>query len=159
MLFFGELLIYKSSQIKVICITNASKETRKNEFLNIMKKLDVDYEMWDISDIISYNDSEFLRNNLTNSIKGFDFIFTHSLSGETGHPTHILINKILFDIVPKNLFVANPYRQKFYLQSKKMNLLNMYKSQKGIVRMYRYITVAENRKKRRFTNFRFNLKI
>jgi hypothetical protein len=144
MLFFGELLIYRSNLIKVICVTCLSKDNRDKEFINVMKKLDVDYEMWDISDIKSYADSDIIRSKLTNAIKGFDIFFTHSLSGETGHPTHILINKIMFDIVPQNLFVANPFRQKNYLLPKKSVLLDIYNSQRGTIRMYRDLTSKED---------------
>lgn len=144
MLFFGELLIYRSQQIKVICVTCLSKGNRHNEFISVMKKLDVDYEMWDISDTMSYENSNIIKSKLTNAIKGFDIFFTHSLSGETGHPTHILINKIMFDIVPRNLFVTNPYRQKYYLLPKKMDLLDLYNSQRGTIRMYRNLTSKED---------------
>ena len=144
LLFFGELLIYRHDQIKVICATCLSKEGRHNEFINVMRQLDIDYEIWDILDIMSYADFDILRNKLTEAIKGFNIFFTHSLSGETGHPTHILINKIMFDIVPRNLFVANPYRQKPYLHPKKMELLKIYQSQKGAIRFNIYNTSNED---------------
>ena len=144
MLFFGELLIFRSQQIKVICVTCLSQGSRHKEFINVMKDLDVDYEMWDISDFMSYENSDIIRNKLTNAIKGFDIFFTHSLSGETGHPTHILINKILFDIVPRNLFVANPYRQKNYLHPKKMDLLKLYTSQRRSVEINKNNTSKED---------------
>lgn len=144
LLFFGELLIFRHHQIKVICATCLSKGTRQKEFLNIMKNLDIDYEMWDILDVMSYADCDILRNKLNEAIKGFDIFFTHSLSGESGHPTHILINKIMFDIVPRNLFVANPYRHKIYLHPKKMELLEIYISQRRSVRINNYNTSKED---------------
>jgi hypothetical protein len=144
LLFFGELLIIRGHQIKVICATCVSKGGRYREFINVMKKLDVDYEMWDILDIMSYADCDVLRDKLKEAIKGFNIFFTHSLSGETGHPTHILINKIMFDIVPRNLFVANPYRRKSYLHPKKMELLELYTSQRRSVQINKYNTSKED---------------
>jgi len=144
MIFFGELLIYRHSQIKVICITCSSVMNRYNEFLKVMNNLDIDYEIWDVYNIKSYHNADVVKNKLIQAIKGFEIFFTHSLSGETGHPTHIMINRILFDIVPVNLFVSNPFRNKSFLHPKKMEILKYYASQRGIINMYTNLVARED---------------
>ena len=143
-LFFGEFIINNSKNVKVLCITNSSNEIRRNEFINILEKYNVDYEMWDYSDLRSYKYSNEIKNRLKDYIKNFERIYTHSLSGETGHPAHILIYKYLFDTVQKNLFVANPYNYKGKISNKKLELMNMYYSQKKILYSYSYISKKED---------------
>lgn len=143
-LFFGEFIINNSNNVKVLCITNSSNEVRRKEFINILQKYNVDYEMWDYSDFKSHQYSDEIKNRLKNYVKNFEKIYTHSLSGETGHPTHILINKYLFDVVEKNLYVSNPYKINGKISNKKMELLKMYNSQKKILNIYKHISEKED---------------
>lgn len=130
-LWFGNLLINNSEKIKVVCITNNSNSTRRSEFLNVMKTVGVDYEMWDISDFRTYADFQELKTLLAIEVKLHDVVYGNSLSGETGHPTHILLSKYLYDVTPNNLYVANTYNYNGTISPEKDSLLDIYKSQKS----------------------------
>lgn len=144
MLFFGEFLLENGNDTKVLCVTNSSNDRRRNEFISVMEEIGCDYEMWDLFNIKSYALYEPFRERLREYVKNYDKVYTHALSGETGHPTHILISKYLFDVVEKNLYVANPFRQKYILEDRKINLLEKYVSQDGIWKMYRNISGRED---------------
>lgn len=143
-LWFGNLIHKFNHLIKVLCVTCYSNINRRNEFKNVMEKNNVDYEMWDHCDKISYEESPLLKERLSKIVVDHEMVFTHSLSGETGHPFHILINKYLYEVVPENLFVSNPYNLKnSFSQMKKSDLL-LYESQKDIIKKYHYITMKED---------------
>lgn len=144
LLFFGEFLIVNSSESKVLCVSNASDKLRSNEFINVMERLGCDYEMWDLKDLWTYAKCDKLNEKLNNAIKGYTNIYTHSLSGETGHPVHILLNKYLFDIVPTNLFVSNPYNFNQEISKEKMNLIKLYRTQKFTIYKYLFISKRED---------------
>ena len=94
-----------------------------------MNKLKCNYIMWDFKDCKSYSDCIELKNKLNKTINKYDNIYTHSLSGETCHPQHILIYKYFFEYNQKNIFVSNLNIFKSKMSSKKYELLKMYRSQ------------------------------
>ena len=143
-LWFGEFLIKNAKNTKVICPTNNYNSKRREEYKKILNKYNIDYEMWNMTERPSYSISKELTEKLKNSIKNHKNIYTHSLSGETGHPTHILLSKILYDIVPENLFVANPYNYHNKASNKKRELLKEYSSQKKVINNYLYISNKED---------------
>lgn len=144
LLWFGDFIIKNCQKVKVLCITNSSNKIRRSEFQKIMDKINVDYEMWDSCDIKSYDNFPELKKKLSNEIINYNMILTHSLSGETGHPTHILLSKILFDVVEKNLYVANLYNNSKQMSDIKNNLLKIYGSQYGKIKKYLYFSKKED---------------
>jgi len=50
----------------------------------------------------------------------------------------------MFDIVPVNLFVSNPFRNISFLHPKKMEILKYYSSQRGIIKMYNNLVGRED---------------
>jgi mannosyltransferase OCH1-like enzyme len=129
LLWFGSFLINNAKNSTVLCITNASNSTRANEFSNVMRSLGCNFIMWDLKDCKSYNHCDLLKRRLKQIVSKYKNVYTHSLSGETGHPQHILLNMYLYEVVKTNLFVANLNLFKYQLSSDKLNLLRLYKSQ------------------------------
>lgn len=143
-LWFGNLIHKFNKIIKVLCATCYSNSNRRAEFKKIMERNKVDYEMWDHYNDSSYDESPLLKEKLAQIVKNHEMVFTHSLSGETGHPFHILLNKYLYQIVPKNLFVSNPYSIKNSFSQKKKSDLLIYSSQKDVIKKYFHITIKED---------------
>ena len=133
LLFFKDILEKYNNVIKVICITNASNKIRSNEFIHSLKQFNIfNYEMWDYEDMHSSYVSHRLRKRIKESIKGYTKIYTHSLSGETGHPQHIALYKTVHDEIINNqkLYVPNVdiYSNNIDIKTLKI-LYNEYKSQ------------------------------
>ena len=133
LLFFKDILEKYNNVIKVICITNASNKIRSNEFIHSLKQFNIfNYEMWDYEDMHSSYVSIRLRERIKESIKGYTKIYTHSLSGETGHHQHIALYKTVHDEIINNqkLYVPNVdiYSNNIDIKTLKI-LYNEYKSQ------------------------------
>lgn len=133
LLFFKDILEKYNNVIKVICITNSSNKIRSNEFIHSLKQFNIfNYEMWDYEDMHSSYVSHRLRKRIKESIKGYTKIYTHSLSGETGHPQHIALYKTVHDEIINNqkLYVPNVdiYSNNIDIKTLKI-LYNEYKSQ------------------------------
>jgi hypothetical protein len=133
LLFFKDILEKYNNVIKVICITNASNKIRSIEFIHSLKQFNIfNYEMWDYEDMHSSYVSHRLRKRIKESIKGYTKIYTHSLSGETGHPQHIGLYKTVHDEIINNqkLYVPNVdiYSNNIDIKTLKI-LYNEYKSQ------------------------------
>ena len=133
LLFFKDILEKYNKYIKVICVTNASNKIRSNEFIHSLKQFNIfNYEMWDYEDMHSSYVSHRLRKRIKESIKGYTKIYTHSLSGETGHPQHIALYKTVHDEIINNqkLYVPNVdiYSNNIDIKTLKI-LYNEYKSQ------------------------------
>ena len=111
LLFFRNILHKYKKNIKVVSITNASNKTRKNEFISSLAKFDIfNYEMWDYTDMNSYYISSKLKERIKEAINGYNKVYTHSLSGETGHPQHIGLYKAIHDqITNQKLYVPALY--------------------------------------------------
>ena len=144
LLFFGDFLINNANNSTVLCVSNSSNFFRRNEFMKVMETLQCNYIMWDFKDCQSYSTSPELKNKLAEITKKYKNIYTHSLSGETGHPQHILINMYLDDIVKKNLFVANLNIFKSHLSEKKKELLFIYITQYYPILLYLNKTSQED---------------
>jgi mannosyltransferase OCH1-like enzyme len=135
LLFFKDILEKYNKYIKVICVTNASNKIRSYEFIHSLKHFKIfNYEIWDYEDRHSYYVSENLREKIKNSIKGYTKIYTHSLSGETGHPQHIALYKTVHDEISntQKLYVPNIdiYSNNIDIKTLK-NIYNEYNSQTG----------------------------
>ena len=143
-LFFGNLLEKYGSDIKVICITNSQDPIRSHEFISIMNLFKIlQYEMWDFIDGKEYNESIDLKNKLYKSIKGFNEIYTHSITGETGHPQHIMLHRYIAEIASEKLYICcdNKYNE---ISKIKRKALNIYESQKSVINNYLYMSMYEN---------------
>lgn len=137
LLFFKDILEKYNNVIKVICLTNANNKIRSNEFIHSLKQFNIlNYEMWDYEDAHSSYVSIRLREKIKNSIKGYGKIYTHSLSGETGHPQHIALYKTIHDEINNNQKVYVPnidiYSNNIDIDIKSLKILyNEYKYQTG----------------------------
>lgn len=133
LLFFKNILEKYNKNIKVICITNASNKIRYNEFIHSLKQFKVfNYEIWDYEDTHSFYVSHRLRKRIKKSIQGYTKIYTHSLSGETGHPQHIALYKTVHDELSSNqkLYVPNIDIYSNNIDIKTLKILhNEYRSQ------------------------------
>jgi len=127
-LWFGEFLLEHARETKVLCITHASTE-RSQEFQKAMTSGGCAYEMWDFEDGRFDTQSPELLERLRIAVQGYENVYTHSLSGEYGHPQHILVSKCLFEVTTKNLFVANLYNWAGHISPQKQQLLDLYKKQ------------------------------
>lgn len=154
LLFFRNILHKYKKNIKVISITNASNEKRKNEFISSLAKFDIlNYEMWDYTDMHSYYISSKLKERIKEAINGYNKVYTHSLSGETGHPQHIGLYKAIHDqITSQKLYVPvlyiNNSDAKLNFNSNNIKLLcNEYKSQSfaKILNTFNYFNVTHIR--------------
>jgi hypothetical protein len=142
-LWFGEFLINHTRDTKVLCITNASSSERSSEFLKVMKEVKCEYEMWDFQDRDVLNIYSIdLQNQLAIAITNYANVYTHSLSGEYGHPQHILLYHCLYQIPNINLFITNLYNLTGRISQRKYELLDMYKKQK--VTKFYYLSKCED---------------
>ena len=119
----------ENNKSTVLCVTNASNSVRVNEFSNVMRSLGCNFIMWDFKDCKSFQHSYELKRELNQFVSKYKNVYTHSLSGESGHPQHRLLNMYLYEVVNANLFVSNLNPFKYQLSSDKLNLLRLYKSQ------------------------------
>ena len=128
-IFFGDFLLKNANNTTVLCVTNSSNLIRSIEFVQVMNKVNCNYIMWDLKDCKSYSKCSELKKKLNKIVHNYNNIYTHSLSGETGHPVHILLSMYLYDIVNKNLYVSNLNIFKSELSQEKLKLFKIYKSQ------------------------------
>ena len=155
----------------VVCITCGKSKTRREEFIEVMDKTNDQYLMLGHSDKVFGKRSSWkyeykqIYNELSNIIKmkNWDIIVTHNVNGEYGHIHHKTTNRIVTEIVDKNGLSSNLYLfGKYYtktkiknveenltrindeLLSKKIILINIYKSQDFIKRMFGHMNPYEN---------------
>ena len=145
MLWFGDFIINNASMSKVLCITNANNNIRSAEFIKVMNKLNVSYEIWDYIDSKVHLGSKDLELALINLCEKYDKIYTHSLCGETGHPQHIMIHDYIYFIAKEKLYIFSPKQfSQSILIDKKKELLDLYISQKNVIFKNIYLSAREN---------------
>ena len=155
----------------VVCITCGRNKTRVKEFDSVLKKTNDKYIMLGYPDK-SFGKRNDWKENYKNiysdlkeiiSLKDWDLIVTHNKNGEYGHIHHKLTSRIVTDIVKDN---NNKYKLyyfgKYYTKSKikkveetlpkitedilkqKLDLINVYKSQDFIKKMFGHMNRYEN---------------
>ena len=137
-IFAGNLLLTYNFIDKVICVTNGDNKVRKSEFESVMKKVKVDYEIWDFHDEWKVDlDIDGIRKKLHNTLreKKWDMVLTHNEIGDNNyeHPHH----KQVFECVKNEivdldtLYCFDNHGENLHLDivKKKLKLLNLYKSQ------------------------------
>ena len=150
LLWFGDFLIdnaCNNHDIKVVCITNARNRIRATEFINVMYSLNLSYEMWDYVDSKKHTGSKELEKELIKLFHKYDRIYTHSSTGETGHPQHIMLHNYVCLIAKEKLYIFSPKRElkmKNKLSSKKEHLLKLYSSQKDVINYHTYLSAHED---------------
>ena len=92
-IFAGSLLLLHNYIDKVICVTNGKNEVRKSEFQEVMKRVKVDYEIWDFHDEWKVDlDIDGIRKKLNKVLreKNWDMVLTHNEVGDNNyeHPHH-----------------------------------------------------------------------
>lgn len=96
-LFGGEALT-SSHDWTVICVTGASNERRRKEFMRAMHSIRVNYTMLDhVDHIQSGHFDPRLENTLISlmSEHPYEMIVTHNSQGEYGHPQHRSLHRIV----------------------------------------------------------------
>ncbi|BCS83181.1 glcnac-pide-N-acetylase [Cotonvirus japonicus] len=161
-LIFGGRELIEHSGWKVVCITNGTIKSnnfikrgnhnyRKDEFINMMKTLGHQYEIWDYEDNLfnSNWNRKLIISQLKNLINEYSYkiILTHNLQGEYGHIQHKHVSKLVHGLHPKNLYVFdtdeninNPYMDKILLISK------IYGSQKKIIEKNQKYIIHQSKK-------------
>ena len=122
---------------KVICVTNGDNPIRRAEFEKVMETTNSEFEMWDYYDRYTVPlDEAKLSQDLLQTIQKqrWEKVATHNQEGEYGHPHHIQIHSLVKSFVG-NLWTFN-FRGSIMLPdeiwTKKMELINIYESQKHI---------------------------
>ena len=138
---FGGYDLLQNNNWTVIVITNPSvhkkNKYRKNEFINISKKLNFKFEFWNYANnqnsVAKWNIKEIIsRINILIKNNNFDMILTHNLMGEYGHLHHKTIHKIIYNNFKNyNLQYFSKDRKVLELQESYEELLNMYESKGG----------------------------
>ncbi|CAG7646618.1 hypothetical protein PAESOLCIP111_05204 [Paenibacillus solanacearum] len=150
-IFGGTQLIEEKGWL-VICVTNGDNRKRRKEFEKVMKEVHAEYEMWNYKD--QWN-GKFDRSRLTADLaevlarNPVEKVVTHNLDGEYGHTQHIVLSKLLHDMVDNNLYVFALADKKLdaSLLSQKKKLLHYYKSQdlKWLKKYIKYESVQQVR--------------
>ena len=101
-----------------------------------MKKLDIEFEIWDYEDKWGgrFNKTR-LRNDLSRVLAEHHYtkVLTHNSKGEYGHTQHISLSAIVHELVKENLYV-------FQLSKKKLNN-NLLKEKKKLLRLYKSLNL------------------
>jgi hypothetical protein len=110
-LFFGGLLLRHQNQFKVILVTDANADQRKNErMLEFQKALELlgvkHYAMLDFPDIYSQRiDLDALEKILVaENANNYEQVFTHNIIGEYGHPHHQDISYVVHKVFKTNVY-------------------------------------------------------
>lgn len=155
----------------VVCITCGRNKRRAKEFIDVMNLTNDKYVMLGYPDKVlgirsdwkeEYNSIYFDLQEII-LMKDWDLIVTHNASGEYGHIHHILSNKIVLQIfsdkdLKNSLYTFGKYYKKSKLKKlteepnriseelldKKKNLINIYKSQEFIKKMFGHMNPYEN---------------
>jgi LmbE family N-acetylglucosaminyl deacetylase len=135
-LFGGETLTSSEGWL-VICVTNASNETRRAEFIKAMGLARADYLMLDHADhFTSGNFDPALASTLTLvlSANPCAMVVTHGEAGEYGHKQHRALHQIVRRLAPAGrLFTfATRWLGRPRISAAKQRLLDCYGSQDSI---------------------------
>ncbi|MGB2604888.1 MAG: PIG-L family deacetylase [Candidatus Sulfotelmatobacter sp.] len=145
-LFGGETLTSSEGWL-VICVTNASNETRRAEFIRAMCLAGADYLMLDHADhFTSGNFDPALAAKLARVLAEIpsEIVVTHGATGEYGHRQHRALHRIVRRLVPtERLFTfATRWLARPHISAAKQRLLDCYVSQDSIER-FRYMSERE----------------
>ena len=137
-IFAGSLLLLHNYIDKVICVTNGKDEIRKSEFQSVMKRVKVDYEIWNFHDEWKVDlDVGGIRKKLNKVLreKNWDMVLTHNEVGDNDycHPHHRQVFECVKKEIPdlNNLSCFDNHGEGLSLGEvkEKLKLLNLYKSQ------------------------------
>ncbi|MCR8633014.1 PIG-L family deacetylase [Paenibacillus radicis (ex Xue et al. 2023)] len=134
-IFGGAQLILEKGWL-IICVTNGDNKVRCREFKKVMKKIHAEFEIWNYKDEWDGDfDQHRLKPDLAELLArcsgSIEKVVTHNLAGEYGHTQHIILSKLVQQLVDKNLYVFDTTKKKLdeELLAKKQKLLAYYKSQ------------------------------
>ena len=137
-IFAGNLLLTYNFIDKVICVTNGDNKVRKSEFESVMKKVKVDYEIWNFHDEWKVDlDIVGIRKKLNKILReeNWDMVLTHNEVGDNNyeHPHHRQVFECVKKEIPdlNNLYCFDNHGEGLSLEEvkEKLKLLNFYKSQ------------------------------
>ena len=137
-IFAGSLLLLHNYIDKVICVTNGTDEVRKSEFQSVMKRVKIDYEIWDFHDEWKVDlDIVGIRKKLNKILReeNWDMVLTHNEVGDNNyeHPHHRQVFECVKKEIPdlNNLYCFDNHGEGLSLEEvkEKLKLLNFYKSQ------------------------------
>lgn len=135
---FGGAHLLRDKHWKVICVTNGNHRRRAREFKKVMKRIGVEYEIWNYRDTYSNHfDIVGLKRDLERLFKRHEFakVVTHGLGGEYGHPQHKVLARLLRGLVKHNLYAFSIGKRQLpaSIVYKKRRLLDLYPSQKRTI--------------------------
>ena len=137
-IFAGNSLLTYGFIHKVICVTNGDNTVRRSEFESVMKRVKVDYEIWNFHDEWKVDlDVNGIRKKLNKVLreKNWDMVLTHNEVGDNDycHPHHRQVFECVKKEIPSlnNLYCFDNKGDGLRLDEvkQKLKLLNYYKSQ------------------------------
>lgn len=136
-LFGGEALT-SSAGWTVICVTNATNDERRREFIAAMSSIGANYTiLGHVDHLGSGNFSARLDEQLDALLDEFpyDMVVTHNEWGEYGHPQHRALHRIVRRLVANRpLYVfAHPVTARPRMSAAKRALIARYESQRRSV--------------------------
>lgn len=146
-LFGGEALT-SSGHWMVVCVTNASNETRRRELAAAMQSIGASYTMLDhADDLHNGNFSPLLETQLRALVDAapYELIVTHGPSGEYGHPQHRAVHALVRRLAAgRPLYVfGTAWRLWPRISAAKRSLLAHYPSQERSIAHRRFLTGRE----------------
>ena len=142
-LIFGGQELIENANYKVVCVSTDYNYRRRLEFELVMKRLGIsDFELWEYEDRFHNPFSEDMVSDLETVIreKSWHKIVTHNPIGEYGHSHHrdlfLKVKSITEDFY---VFCKEDQPIKPHILQRKRDLLNIYRSQKDVIKnMERY---------------------
>ena len=137
-IFAGNSLLTYGFIHKVICVTNGDNTVRRSEFESVMKRVKVDYEIWNFHDEWKVDlDTEGIRKKLHKTLReeNWNMVLTHNEVGDNNyeHPHHRQVFECVEKEIPDldNLYCFDNHGKGLSLDEvkQKLKLLNYYKSQ------------------------------
>ena len=153
-MLWGGMELIKDKKWKVVCVTNGHNNKRRNEFINIMNKLSLNYEIWSYEDIYrNYNLNQNIYKDIGILLEDpkIKYIVTHNVNGEYGHIHHKKIFQVVMNKSKKPVYVFNYTNEKInknlekkFLYQEKKKITKNYKSQIKIINYYLSKNIEEN---------------
>lgn len=145
---FGGAQLLTEKDWKVVCVTNGNHRVRNQEFRKAMELVEAEYEMWSYPDARNGDlDREKLKKDLTRVLNEhpYEKIVTHNLKGEYGHNQHIALSTVMHELVSANLYVFHLSETSLpeEMIKQKMKVLDVYKSQKKIIKRFNKYVLKE----------------
>jgi hypothetical protein len=124
---------------KILCVTNATNNTRVNELKNIAIYFDTALEIWNYQDsAFHYNMHPQLYKDIAYEINkpNVKMVLTHNPLGEYGHIQHIKVSNVVLTVSKKPTYVFSYTPNHKSNKNEICNLKKYYKSQDKIFKSH-----------------------